>query len=91
MNIKIGESLNLVAKVDGFPVPECLWYFGDNLMQQTELAKFEVKGNTFSLNLFDCKTSDSGVYKLFAKNSVGSASTEATIDILGNEYYMYVL
>ena len=43
MNIKVGESLNLVAKVDGFPVPECLWYFGDNLMQQTDLAKFEVK------------------------------------------------
>jgi titin len=82
MSIKNGESLTLVAKVDGFPNPEYSWSFNEEIFTESEQRKLECKGNFISMNISNCGPTDGGTYKLVAKNDVGSASTEATIDIL---------
>ena len=84
IHVKVDEPLSLIAKVDGHPVPECRWYLNDNLLAESELTKFEMKGNVCSLIIENCKLTDAGIYKLSACNVAGEASTEATIDILGN-------
>ena len=77
--------MNLIAKVDGFPVPECRWFFNDAPLQPSEDRTFETKDKTVSMSIGSCVKADGGVYKLVAENSVGTASTDATIGILGNE------
>ena len=88
IHVKVDEPLNLIAKVDGHPTPECKWFLNDKLLVETDLRKLEMKGTVCSLNIQNCKLSDAGVYKLFACNIAGEASTEATIDVLGNKIFV---
>ena len=83
VSVKVGEPLTLVAKVDGFPIPNCRWYFDGEELKESELRTFEVKEKTFSINIAETTKSDDGIYKLVAENVAGTASTEAEIRILG--------
>ena len=43
IHVRLDEPLNLVAKVDGHPLPDCKWYLNDEPIVETENRKMSTE------------------------------------------------
>ena len=83
ISVKVGEPFSLITKVDGFPVPDYKWFLNGDPVKFSDARTADIKGNVITFSVLNAEKLDSGTYKLVAENAVGSAHTEATINILG--------
>jgi hypothetical protein len=77
-----GQPLVIECKVEGFPLPELVWYKDGEKVYPSDRIKFEqdADGNS-RLKIPSCKASDDGIYRVIATNPHGSAHDKATATI----------
>lgn len=70
------------VKYDGVPIPELNWYFnGEPIVIDGDKFRIRKEGDGQTLLLKDCTYSDSGFYKVVAKNREGQVEHEAELDV----------
>ncbi|KAG8233551.1 hypothetical protein J437_LFUL013763 [Ladona fulva] len=94
VKVKKGEDAVLRATIISDPVPDITWYHGekalggegDKVIAEMEEGPKEVgdglKECTFTLKVPAGQHSDSGVYRIHAKNKYGEGESSARLDIL---------
>ena len=75
-----GTSLAVEVQVTGNPKPEIEWFKNDEMLPTSESVKID---NNRLLTIQKFESLNVGKYKVVAKNSIGSAVSEANFDILG--------
>ncbi|KAK7082961.1 hypothetical protein SK128_020955 [Halocaridina rubra] len=77
-----GRDVKMSVKVDAVPKPELSWYFNDKPIQ-LDGDRFRVRkdGDGQTLIIKDCTYSDSGTYKVIAKNREGQAEHQAALEV----------
>ena len=80
------NDLELNCEVKGHPTPTVTWYHNDKKMEggKNVEMKLDDEGKAH-LKIVELKGDDAGVYKCVATNSVGNASTSATVSLTGRE------
>lgn len=89
--VKVGESVEIPAEVEGLPFPKIEWSKGETLVEKsTDRQKIdtEVVSRTNALTKFSIPTTirkDTDTYTITASNRLGTASQTVNINILGEE------
>jgi len=89
LQIKIdeGKPLNLIAKVDGQPLPEVQWTKNGVPIKPSDGFKIEAKPDgTVALSLDKAQLKDSGVYMVKATNPKGQVSSSTTVEVLAPQF-----
>ncbi|XP_054712056.1 obscurin-like isoform X2 [Uloborus diversus] len=83
-NSFVNQPIKLTCKVTGYPEPEVDWYFEGKAISPSN-SKYNISklGDTHSLGIHNCQTTDTGVYECRASNSVGEDHTRSAVDISG--------
>ena len=76
------SSYDADITVEGIPEPTLAWFKNDETLVFSENVQLE--GST-KLHVDKFQISDSGVYRVVATNSSGTAKTEANLDVLGEK------
>jgi hypothetical protein len=78
-----GFTAKLEVLVGGIPEPVVTW-FKDNIpIKENDSLKLERKASLYTLSIIAATETDSGDYKVVAKNIAGEAITSATLDVNG--------
>lgn len=78
-----GETLNLSAKVTGYPPPRITWYKDGTPLKSGPDYKLTDKNGAVSLQLTKCYQDDGGVYACLATNPSGQDSTSSNVTVSG--------
>lgn len=96
MEAEQGSDISIVAKIRGCPFPTLTWYKApphksDNKVevQYDEHINKIVSDDSCTLLIQQGKRPDTGLYTLVASNSIGKASKEMRLNVLGNEFTLY--
>lgn len=74
-NVLQGETVRLLAKVSGNPVPKITWLKNNKPLQPSERVQLSYDGENIELIILDADTNkDTGDYKCIATNPIGKAS-----------------
>ncbi|XP_066917491.1 muscle M-line assembly protein unc-89-like [Clytia hemisphaerica] len=84
MDIKEGETLELIANIKGFPVPTIEWYKGSTVVKSTKRIILSNDKSVYKLKITRASLEDAGDYKIVATNKVSTASLSANV-IVGCE------
>ncbi|XP_069178633.1 LOW QUALITY PROTEIN: muscle M-line assembly protein unc-89 [Procambarus clarkii] len=77
-----GHDVKMSVKYDGVPLPELTWYFnGKPIVPDGDKFRIRREGDGQTLYLKDCTYSDSGKYKVVAKNREGQIEHEAELEV----------
>lgn len=77
-----GETLKLVAKVSGSPLPEVKWYKDNEEVIPDERTTIQLlPDGTAILKIANALPQDSGNYKMVAENSSGKVATQTCADV----------
>ena len=80
------SSYNAEIEVEGMPEPKVTWFKDDKPLIHSECVQSD---GSFKLHFEKFQISDSGVYRVVAANSSGTAKTEAHLEVLGKTYSFY--
>ena len=68
------------VKYDGLPLPEVTWYHdAEKIVSDGDRIRIRKDGEGQTLLIKDCTYSDSGVYRVVAKNKEGSVEYKAEL------------
>lgn len=82
LDLEEGEPLELFAKCDGSPIPTVAWYKDGEAIVPNDHVKLEVlPDGTMRLSIDHVKPTDSGAYKVVAKNSVGEVPSQSAVAV----------
>uniref|UniRef100_A0A7E4VLM8 HPt domain-containing protein n=1 Tax=Panagrellus redivivus TaxID=6233 RepID=A0A7E4VLM8_PANRE len=76
-----GETARLDTVVVAVPEPKVTWYKEETLIQEDERIKLEFRGDNVSLVINSAQPTDTGLYKVSAKNEVGETTNFAKIHV----------
>ncbi|XP_050067771.1 twitchin isoform X12 [Anopheles maculipalpis] len=76
-----GEPLQLNCHVNGDPLPQIVWTRDGKKLASSDVIDIKYKSGIASLRINELFPEDSGVYVCTAKNSMGEASTQCTLDV----------
>ena len=79
MEVKEGTPIKFKCRVKGEPAPEVEWYKDDQLLDENDQMKFENKDGEYILTIGDTSTFDEAVYKVLARNPLGTAACSAEL------------
>lgn len=81
----VGGILKADVRVSGLPYPRLTWLKDGQVFNENERISIvcDSQTGTWTLTIFDCQESDSGVYECRAKNPGGEKSTKAKITVSG--------
>ena len=79
--IKEGSVLELTADVDGFPTPIVEWYKGSTLIKSTKGVFISNDKTLHKLKISKASLTDTGDYKIVAKNKLKSVSYSAHVAV----------
>jgi hypothetical protein len=83
VNAVEGKPLNLVAKIEGEPLPEVQWTKDGKIIKPTDGVKIETKPDgTVSLSIESAKLKDSGQYAIIAKTPSGDLTSSSDVNVL---------
>lgn len=92
MEVEQGSDISIVAKIRGCPFPTLTWYKApphksDNKVevQYDEHINKIVSDDSCTLLIQQGKRPDTGLYTLMASNSLGKASKEMRLNVLGTK------
>jgi hypothetical protein len=82
--IQVGIGVKLLCCLAGKPMPKIKWFKGSNEISEAD-PHFAIEHNAgvCTLEIQSCTLNDSGVYKCFAENSLGSDETVCAINVEG--------
>lgn len=90
MEVEQGSDISIVAKIHGCPFPTLTWYKApphksdDKVeVQYDEHINKIVSDDSCTLLIQQGKRPDTGLYTLVASNSLGKASKEMRLNVLG--------
>lgn len=90
MEVEQGTDIKIVAKIRGCPFPKLTWYKAPpHKSDKKEEVKYDehinkiVSDDTCTLLIQQGKRPDTGLYTLVASNSLGKASKEMRLNVLG--------
>lgn len=96
MEAEQGNDINIVAKIRGCPFPTLTWYKApphksdDKVeVQYDEHINKIVSDDSCTLLIQQSKRLDTGLYTLVASNSLGKASKEMRLNVLGTNYHQH--
>ena len=75
-----------MVNVTGMPTPKVTWYHGDDEVKATGNITIESSENSSTLTIKPVSAADAGSYKVVAKNKVGTASAEFTVNVKGRSF-----
>lgn len=82
IDVIVGQPIHLTAKVDGLPAPIVKWVKEGIRIEPTDGITIEsTPDGTTSLVIECAQPNDLGKYAVIAKNSVGEATSETSIDV----------
>lgn len=97
MEVEQGTDIKIFAKIKGCPFPTLTWqkappYKKDEKtdVEYDEHINKLVTDNTCTLLIKQGKRADTGIYTITASNSLGKASKEIRLNVLGN-LFLFVL
>ncbi|KAK8750916.1 hypothetical protein OTU49_015055 [Cherax quadricarinatus] len=77
-----GRDVKMSVKYDGVPLPELTWFFnGKPIVPDGDKFRIRREGDGQTLYLKECTYSDSGKYKVVAKNREGQIEHEAELEV----------
>ncbi|XP_049301024.1 twitchin isoform X5 [Anopheles funestus] len=76
-----GEPLQLNCHVNGDPLPQIVWTRDGKKLSSSDVIDIKYKSGIASLRINELFPEDSGVYVCTAKNSMGEAFTQCTLDV----------
>lgn len=81
----VGGILKAEIRVTGLPFPRLTWLKDGKVFEENERISivYDSQAGTWTLTIFDCQESDTGVYECRAKNPGGEKSTKATLTVSG--------
>jgi hypothetical protein len=83
VNAVEGKPLNLVAKIEGEPLPAVQWTKDGKLIKPSEGVRIEEKPDgTVSLSIESAKPKDSGQYAIIAKTPSGDLKSFSDVNVL---------
>ncbi len=92
MEVEQGSDISIVAKIRGCPFPTLTWYKApphksdDKVeVQYDEHINKIVSDDSCTLLIQQGKRPDTGLYTLVASNSLGKASKEMRLNVLGKD------
>uniref|UniRef100_A0A3P9JVS6 non-specific serine/threonine protein kinase n=1 Tax=Oryzias latipes TaxID=8090 RepID=A0A3P9JVS6_ORYLA len=81
LDVCAGETPRFAVVVEGKPIPDILWFKGDNLLSESSHYTFVYDDNECSLVVLNAHPEDSGVYTCTARNLAGSVSCKAELTV----------
>ncbi|KAF6738702.1 Striated muscle preferentially expressed protein kinase [Oryzias melastigma] len=81
LDVCSGETPRFAVVVEGKPIPDILWFKGDNLLSESSHYTFVYDDNECSLVVLNAHPEDSGVYTCTARNLAGSVSCKAELTV----------
>ncbi|CAF3665749.1 unnamed protein product, partial [Didymodactylos carnosus] len=75
------QNTTISLEVDGLPKPDIKWYFNDTEITPSAKHKFDVKQNTFTLNLNKADFNDSGTYKAVINNGIETLEVPVRVNV----------
>lgn len=77
LQVEEGAPLVLNVDVDGSPFPKVTWFKDGEVIESDDHVKIETQPNgSTRLTIEKCKPTDSGAYKIFAKNKIGESTSQ---------------
>ncbi|XP_044576089.1 obscurin isoform X6 [Cotesia glomerata] len=77
LQVEEGAPLVLNVDVDGSPFPKVTWFTDGEVIESDDHIKIETQPNgSTRLTIEKCKPTDSGAYKIFAKNKIGESTSQ---------------
>lgn len=83
LNVNEGDDLILEIPLSGKPLPKVTWYKDNVLLRSYARCKIQKVGDICKLTVKQGTSQDSGVYKVVAKSSAGSATKEVHVNVTG--------
>ena len=97
MEVEQGSDINIVASIRGCPFPTLTWFKApphkpENKVevQYDEHINKMVADDNCTLLIQQGKRPDTGLYTLVASNSLGKASKEMRLNVLGKHYHIVI-
>ena len=85
-----GQPLQLMAQVDGSPYPQVAWYKDGEKIVPDDHVKIEKLPNGFTkLTIDNVTPTDSGAYKLVAKNSNGENTALCAVAVKRESFFLF--
>lgn len=82
VKLRVGEPLNIEARVDGYPAPEVKWYKDGTLLRPSEAINFvNLPNGTVGLQIDSAHLEDAGVYSCTIENRLGEVSGVSNADV----------
>uniref|UniRef100_A0A3P9JTH3 Striated muscle enriched protein kinase b n=1 Tax=Oryzias latipes TaxID=8090 RepID=A0A3P9JTH3_ORYLA len=81
LDVCAGETPRFAVVVEGKPIPDILWFKGDDLLSESSHYTFVYDDNECSLVILNAHPEDSGVYTCTARNLAGSVSCKAELTV----------
>lgn len=78
-----GEKLHLNVPYKAIPTPQMVWQKDAGECKNGERLSMRVEMNSAHLELLRCTRSDAGVYAITLQNSLGSASGNINVKVIG--------
>ena len=85
-----GQKLVVETTITGIPTATASWSMNDQPLEPSHHVAIETSAMGSKLTLTDVKAECTGVYKLTAENTVGSATAEFDIVVKGERCRMMV-
>lgn len=83
LDIDENETLQLIAAVDGSPIPEIQWFKdGEVIVPDDHVAVDIQPDGNMKLTIKNIKPTDSGSYKVVATNSGGARATSCSVAVM---------
>ena len=78
----VGEDIVLEATVEGHPPPHVEWYHGDKQIKSIARSQITKQKSKSKLVVSKATAEDSGLYKVLAKNKLGTNASETNVSVL---------
>lgn len=82
--VKPGDHISLKASLLGHPPPKISWEKNGRLVTEDERISLVSEGKTHLLNILKATYSDSGSYKITARNPLGRQHATASVKVFDN-------
>lgn len=74
--VKSGSAMVFEIPFVGYPKPDVMWFFNEKNMPKNKRMQVETVSRLTCLRMKNIETTDSGVYTVLVKNSIGEISAD---------------